>query len=339
MNHTYQPSGKISPIFWPAAAAAGIITAVAALLCVFGIQASYATLLDVMIYLGVTKYTAKFGALLCIKGGRARKPGFARGVGIVLALWYWLLLLVFYIPVKEVLAAEGSAWIWKWDGAWKEALTRIFRGLSTGAGAAGSVGVKGTSWMGFNTWRSIVLMIWEPVASLREFGAVITGKRGNAVFTMPGIVCVVLLAAVFLAAVLQFSYVFGRQGQEPFCEASGKWAKKTVIYLRCDGQETFLSRLLLGDTAVLAELVPLGSDKAESCIKVSVFGAKESDPFYVSVSKMTEAGKRQAPNDAGNSENKRKKQKKKAYEEEPLAEYLEIDRGTALYLLSRSDFR
>ena len=40
MNHAYQPSGKISPLFWPAAAAMAVITAAAALLCAFGVQAA-----------------------------------------------------------------------------------------------------------------------------------------------------------------------------------------------------------------------------------------------------------------------------------------------------------
>lgn len=289
MNRTYQPSGKISPLFLPAAAGMLVITAAAALLCAFGIQASHATLLDIIIYSAVTGFVAKSGALLCVKCGRVRRPAFAKWYGIVLAVWYWLLLAVFHMPVRAVLAAEKSVWIWKWHGAWKEALTQL-----PGGG-----------------------MFWEQVLSLKNNGAVITGKSGNILFNMPGTVCIVLLILLFLAAVVRFGIAFWTQGRAPYCEASGKWAKETVVKLCCREEETFLSRLLLGDTAVLAELEPLGGGEADCYFKVSVFVADRSTVFYVSVSKMTKAGRKKVT-------------------EEQLAEYLVLDRGTGLSLLSRS---
>ena len=312
MNHTYQPSGKISPLFWPAAAAMLIITAAAALLCVFGIQASQATLLDLMIYSAITKYIVNFGTFLCVRTGRVRKPAFAKVAGVVLAVWYWLLLLVFYTPVKAVLDAEKSVWVWKWDGAWKESL----------------------SWKGA---LSQLKMFWEPVLSLKNTGAAITGKSGNVLFDLPGILCVVLLAVVFFAAVIQFGLAFWKQGRAPFCEVSGKWAKETVIDLRCQTEETTsLSRLLLGDTAVLAELEPLGSEEADCYFKVSMFAADRSTAFYVSVSKMTKAEKQRASDFGSHSDVKPKRRKKPVYREEQVAEYLVLDRGTGLSLLSRS---
>lgn len=289
MNRTYQPSGKISPLFWPAAAAMVVITAAAALLCAFGVQASQATLLDMIIYFAITKYTANFGTFLCIRGGRVRKPAFAKACGIALAVWYWLLLVAFATPVKAILDAENSVWIWKWDGAWKD----------------------------FTIWRPRLNMFWEPVLSLKSTGAVITGKSGTALFTLPGIACVAVLAVVFLAAVVQFGFAFWKQGRAPFCETSGKWAKETVVNLQCQSEEAFLSRLLLGDTTVLADLDPLGNEEADSYFKVSMFAADRSTTFYVSVSKM-------------------KRVEKKKTEKEQVAEYLVLDRGTGLSLLSRS---
>ena len=55
MNHIYQPSGKISLLFWPAAVAMLVVTVSAALLCTYGIQVSHATLLDMMIFFTITK--------------------------------------------------------------------------------------------------------------------------------------------------------------------------------------------------------------------------------------------------------------------------------------------
>lgn len=297
MNHTYQPSGKISILFCPAAAGMLVITAAAALLCVFGIQASHATLLDMMIYFAATKFVASSGTFLCVKGGRVRNPAFAKVCGIALAVWYWLLMLAFNTPVKAVLKAEGAVWIWKWDGAWKEALAQL-------------------SWLP---------AFWEPVLSLRAAGAVITGKSGDVLFTMPGIICVILLAVLFLAAVVQFGFAFWNQGRAPFCEVSGKWAKETVVNLRCREDETFLSRLLLGDTTVLADLEPLGGEDADCYFKVSVFAVDRSTAFYASVSRMIKADKE-----------KNKRRKKPAFKEEQMAEYLVLDRGTGLSLLSRS---
>ncbi len=340
MNHTYQPSGKISPVFWPAAAAVSVATAAAALLCVFGIQASHATLLDMMIYFAVTGFVAKCGTLLCVKGGRVRNPAFAKAAGIALAVWYWLLLIAFSTPVKAVLTAEGSAWIWKWDGAWKEALVQFVRDFSGGAGAGGSVGTEGVLWTKSAVWLSRLKMFWEPVLSLKGTGAVVTGKRGNTLFTLPGMACVALLAVLFLAAVWQLGFAFWRQGRAPFCEASGKWMRETVVNLRCREEETFLSRLLLGDTTVLADLEPLGSEDADCYIKASVFAADRSAAFYVSVSKMKKAEKQKAekkrtPRSAERADVKSQRRKKPAFEEEMVAEYLVLDRGTGLALLSR----
>ena len=187
-----------------------------------------------------------------------RKPAFAKACGIALAVWYWLLLVAFATPMKAILDAENSVWIWKWDGAWKN----------------------------FTIWRPRLNMFWEPVLSLKSTGAVITGKSGNALFTLPGIACVAVLAVVFLAAVVQFGFAFWKQGRAPFCETSGKWAKETVVNLQCQSEEAFLSRLLLGDTTVLADLNPLGNEEADSYFKVSIFAADRSTTFYVSVFKM-----------------------------------------------------
>lgn len=330
MNHTYQPSGKVSLLFWPAAAAMLVITAAAALLCVFGIQVSHATLLDMMIYFAVTGRVADFGTFLCVKGGRVRKPAFAKAAGVVLAVWYWLLLIAFYTPVKAVLDAEQSVWVWKWDGAWKEALAQLVRDFS------GSAGTEGVPWTGLTVWLSRLRMFWEPVLSLKSTGAVVTGKSGNTLFTMPGFVSIVLLAVLFLAAAVQFGVAFRKQGRAPFCESSGKWAKETVVNLRCREEETFLSRLLLGDTTVLADLEPLGSKEADCYFKVTMFAADRNGAFYVSVFKMTKAEKQRPPGSAGNPDVKPKRRKKPVYEEEQLAEYLVLDRGTGLLLLSRS---
>lgn len=297
MNHTYRPSGKISFLFWPAAAGMLIIAAAAALLCAFGIQASRATLLDMMIYFTVTKFVADFGMFLCVKGGKVRKPAFAKACGIALAVWYWLLILLFSAPVKAVLTAEGSALIWKWGGAWKKALAQL-------------------SWI--PAFRELFL-------SLKAAGVAITGKSGNVLFTMPGTLCVVFLAVLFLAAVVQFGFVFWNQARAPFCEVSGKWAKETVVELRCRTEESFLSRLLLGDTTALADLEPLGSENPDCYFKVSLFAGDRNAAFYASVSKMTEVQKKKAA-----------KRNKPVFEEELLTEYLVLDRGTGLWLLSCS---
>ncbi len=349
MNHTYQPSGKISPLFWPAAAAMLVITAAAALLCVYGIQASHAALLDMMIYFAVTGRIADFGAFLCIKGGRVRKPAFAKAGGIVLAVWYWLLLIGFYTPVKAVLTAEQSVWLWKWDGAWKEALAQFVHSFmnSAGMGGNGEIGVaggEGALWEGFIVWPGRLRMFWEPVLSLKDSGAAVTGKSGNTLFVMPGIVCVLLLAVLFLAAVVQFGLAFWQQGRAPFCEISGKWAKQTVMNLRCQTEEIFLSRLLLGDTTVLADLEPIDGGNEDSYVKVSVFAADRNGTFYASVSKMAKAENHWRPSYKSGSNIETKKPskrkwlprgKKPIYEEEQLAEYILLDRGTGLFLLSR----
>lgn len=335
MNHTYQPSGKISSLFWPAAAAMLVITAAAALLCVFGVQASQATLLDMMIYSAITKYTANFGTFLCVKTGRVRKPAFAKAAGIAMAVWYWLLLIAITTPVKVVLEAEDSVWIWKWDGAWKEALSQLARDFLDGAATGGSVGMKGASWLDFNIWLSRFRMFWEPVLSLKNTGAAFTGKSGNVLFIMPGLLCAILLAVVFLAAVIQFGLAFWKQGRAPFCEVSGKWAKETIVNLQCGTEETSLSRLLLGDTTVLAELEPPGSEDEDCYFKVSMFAADRSTTFYVSVSKMIKDEKKRAAGSADPSGVKKKRRKKPVYREEKVAEYLVLDRGTGLSLLSR----
>ncbi len=319
MNHIYQPSGKISLLFWPAAVAMLVVTVSAALLCTYGIQVSHATLLDMMIFFTITKYIAKLGALLCIKFGRVRKPAFARGVGIALALWYWLFLLAFHAPVKAALTAENSVWIWKWSGAWKEALAQYVRD---------AFGTAGQPWR----W-----MLLEPVLSLKENGAVITGKSGNTLFTVPGLVCAALLAILLLGTVWQFGFALWEQGRAPFFEASGKWAKKTVVNLKCPTEETFLSRLLLGDTTVLADLEPPGIEDADSYFKVSVFAIDGGESFYVSVSKMITSKKQRSSRFAVHSDHQSKRRKKQVFEEEQVAEYLVMDRGTGFSLLRRAD--
>lgn len=300
MNHTYQPSGKISLLFWPAAAAMLTVTAVAALLCIFGIQASRATLLDMMIYSAATKCVAHLGVFLCVRGGKVRKPAFARAAGIALALWYWLLLIAFYPPVKAVLEGEKLVWDREWDQVWKEALTQ-YAHIFFGNG-----------------------------------GVAITGKSGNVLFTMPRIACIMLLAILLLAAAGQFGFGFWKQARAPFCEASGKWARETVVNLGCPEEDSFISRLLLGDTAALAELEPLGGRDPDCYFMVSVFAADWDSPIYVSVVKKTKVKKEPRPRSPDRADAKPKRRKKPVYEEEQVAEYLAADRGTGFALLSRS---
>ena len=292
MNQTYQPSGKISILFVPVLAAVILMTAAGAITCTFCMAFSPYTVIDAVIFIIFTGFIAKYGAIWCIRCGKVRNPVFSSLTGFFLAAWYCYLLMVVYLPVKGIFTMES----FRLSGEDLVQLFRIFR---------------------FSKF-------WETILLLRNEGAAFTGKTGNTLFVIPGIVCIILLSILFLITALYFALTFHERSGVPFCESSGRWAKEVVLTCGIsDDEELFLTRLLLGDTKVLSLLKPLNEVNVDHYqVSVYVTGAKQN--FYASVSKMENSGK--TDRHTGKVE----------FEEKELTQYLAVDRATGLSLLSRS---
>lgn len=259
MNQTYRPSGKISFFFVPAFAVMLLMTAAGTFVCAFCIWFSPYTVIDAVIFIIFTVFMAKYGALLCIKCGKVRNPFLSGIAGLILAVWYWYLLIVSYLPVKEIFTMESFHLP-------KENLMLTFRIFQPSK-------------------------LWEAILALRNEGAAFTGKTGNTLFVIPGTVCIIFLSIAFLVTTLSFALTYRSRSRYPFCESSGKWAKEIVLTRSIpEDEELFLSKLFLGDTKVLSGLKPLNEVNVDH-YQISLFVTGRKENFYVSISKMENSGK------------------------------------------------
>ena len=291
MNHTYRPSGKISVLFVPALAVMLLMAAAGTFACTFCIWFSPYTMIDAVIYIIFTRFMAKYGSLWCIKCGKVRNSALSVLTGLFLALWYWYLLLVLYRPVRKIFTEDSF------------------------------ILPKDSLCQAFQIFRPSEFQ--EAFTSLMNEGAAFTEKNGGSLFYITGTVCIVILSLVFLATAAYFAAAFQSRSRYPFCEASGRWAEEITLTSSVSAdEELFLTKLLLGDTQVLSDLMPLHEVNVDH-YQITLFVTGKKDNFYATVCKMNNSGK--TDRHTG----------KIFFEETKLVKYLVIDRTTGLSLLSR----
>lgn len=258
MNQVYQPSGQVSILFLPVFAIMLFMAAISALACVFCVQFSPYSVLDVAICFVIAKGVGKYGGIWSIKCGKVRNPMIATVSGILAALWYGYFLVVFYLPIWEMSQAESI-------DSLKVAPGQLLGRLS---------------FSGF----------FHAVSELKSKGAEITGKSGNVFFVLPGSPCIVLLVLCCIILAAYCASVFRETSKHPYFEESGRWAKEIVIIRRVpENEELFLSKLLLGETEALTRLQHLNEVNVDH-YKVSLFSGGDRDGFYASVFRMENSG-------------------------------------------------
>lgn len=291
MHQVYKPSGKVSFLFMPVYAAMLFIAALTAFVCIFCIHFSPYSVFDIAILIFVTAATGRYGALWCVKAGKVRNLVFSVVSGLFLAVFYWYMLIIFYLPVKNVFILKSFYFL-------DEKPLEFLRVLK-------------------------LQELLKVFSILKHNGAGITGRKGNIFFTMPGNVCIVILSLLFIVTAIYFMLEFHQAACYPFCEASGKWFKETVLsFCPPDNKELFLSKLLLGDFTVLYYLEPLYEVNVDY-YKISLFTNNIKDRFYISVSYMENSGKLD------------KKTGNMLFSENILVTYLAIDNNTGRGLLTR----
>ena len=227
--------------------------------------------------------------------GKVRHPVFSAISGIILGLFYWYFIIILYMPVKSMFIMK-SFYLLNEPPA---RLLRIFH---------------------FKEFASAF-------STLKNNGAVITGKRGEVYFTMPGNVCIIMLIILCIVSVIFFASEFYKNSGRPFCETSGKWMKKIVFTSSVpEDDELFISKLLLGDCTVLSSLEPLYEVNTHHC-KISLYTSSFNDKFYISLSYMENRGKLDT------------KTGKTKFKENELVEYLGIDNNTGRSLLTRNWYK
>lgn len=295
MNHVYKPSGKISLLFFPVFIIMLFIIAMCTFVYIFIIHFSPYSLFDAVIFVFATIKSAKYSALCCVKTGKVRNPVFSAVSGIILGLFYWYFLLIFYLPVKSMFTTKTLYLLNKPVSGFLQ-LFQIKKLTST-------------------------------LSILKNNGAVITGKRGEAYFTIPGNICIIILIISCIVSVIFFASEFYKNSRIPFCEKSGKWMKKIAFTCSVpEDDELFITKLLLGDCKVLASLEPLYEVNVDHC-KVLLYTSPFKDKFYISLSYMENAGKLDT------------KTGKTKFNENKLIEYLGIDNDTGRSLLTRSQYK
>ncbi len=295
MNQVYKPSGKISFLFFPIFSAFVFVISVCAFVCIFCIHFSPYSLFDAMIFTFATIKTAKYSALACVRAGKVRHPAFSAVSGVILGLFYWYFIIIFYLPVKSMFVMKSF---------------HLFNGPLTGL-------LRVFHFKGFASALSI----------LKNNGAVITGKKGEAYFTMPGNICIIILIILCIVSVIFFASEFYKNSGRPFCETSGKWMKKIVFTSSVpEDDELFISKLLLGDCTVLSSLEPFYEVNAHHC-KISLYTSGFNDKFYISLSYMENCGKLDP------------KTGKTNFKENELVEYLGIDNNIGNSLLARNFYK
>ncbi len=295
MNHVYKPSGKISFLFFPVYTAMVFVIAVCAFVCIFCIHFSPSSLFDAIIFIFATIKVTKCSALSCVRAGKVRHPVFSAISGMILGLIYWYFIIIFYLPVKSGFIMKSFYLL----NEPSSGLLRIFR---------------------FKEFASAFSI-------LKHDGAVITGKRGEIYFTIPGNICIIMLVILCIVSVIFFASEFYKNSGRPFCEASGKWMKKIVFTSSVpEDDELFISKLLLGDCTVLSSLEPLYEVNTSHC-KISLYTSGFDDKFYISLSYMENSGKLDT------------KTGKIKFKENELVEYLGIDNNTGSSLLTRNWYK
>lgn len=259
MHEVYKPSGKVSFLFMPVYAAMLFVAALTAFICIFCIHFSPYSVFDAAILVFVTAAAGKYGALWCVNAGKIRNPAFSVISGLFLAIFYWYMLVVFYLPVKNVFILKSFYFL---DENPLEFL-QVFR----------------------------LQELLKALSILKHNGAGITGRKGNIFFTMPGTACIVILSILCIITAIYFMLEFYEAACYPFCETSGKWFRETVLsFYPPDNKELFLSKLLLGDFTVIYYLEPLYEVNV-NYYKIYLFTNNLKDKFYISLSYMENSGK------------------------------------------------
>lgn len=294
MNHVYKPSGKISFLFLPVFLIILFIMAICAFVCVFLIHFSPYSLFDAIIFIFAIIKIAEYSALCCVRAGKVRNPVFSAVSGIITGLSYWYFFIIFYLPIKNMFVMK--------------------------------------SFYLFNESPSGILQIFgfkeltNAFSVLKTNGALVTGKRGESFFTVPGNICIIIFIISCIASLIFFALEFYKYSRNPFCETSGKWMKKIVFTSSVpEDDESFITKLLLGDCKVLTYLEPLYELNVDHC-KISLYTSGLNDKFFVSLSYMENSGKLDT------------KSGKTKFNENELVEYLEIDNDTGRSLLTRSQY-
>lgn len=291
MNQIYQPSGKVSALSVPVYAVMLAMAAISALACACCVQLSPYSVLDAAICFAVAKGVGKYGALWCIRLGKVRNSLAATVGGMFAALWYGYFLVACYLPMQEMFRAESI-------DALKDAPEQMLGKLS------------------FSDALHALL-------ELKRRGADITGKGGDVYFSLPGTVSIALLAVCAIIMVAYFAWAFREASKYPYFEDSGRWAREFVMVRSMpEDEELFRSKLLLGETGVLAGLRSLEEVNVDH-YKVSLFFGDDRDGYYVSLSRM-----------AGSGEVDRRTGKM-VFEEEEMIKYLAVGRDVGSTLLTR----
>lgn len=289
MNQVYKPSGKISFLFFPVFVIMLLIMAICAFVCIFCIQFSPYSLFDAIIFIFATIKITKYSALFCVRAGKVRNTLFSAISGIVLGISYWYFLIIFYMPVKNMFTIKSFYLNGDLQG-----VLRLFH---------------------FKELSSTF-------SALKNNGALITGKRGEVLFTIPGNICIIILIISCIISLIFFASEFYTNSRKPFCETSCQWMKKIVFTSSVpEDDELFITRLLLGDGKVLTSLEPLYEVNVEHC-KISLYTSPLKDKFYISLSYMENSGRLDT------------KTGKTRFKENELVEYLGIDNDTGRSLLT-----
>lgn len=294
MNHVYKPSGKISFLFLPVFLIILFIIAICAFACVFIIHFSPYSLFDAIIFTFAIIKIAKYSALYCVRAGKVRNPGFSAVSGIISGLSYWYFFVIFYLPVKSMFTMKSFYLL-------NESPSKILQ------------------MFGFKELTNAFSM-------LKNNGVLITGKRGEGFFTVPGNICIIIFMVSCIVSLIFFALEFYKYSHKPFCETSGKWMKKIVFTSSVpEDAELFITKLLLGDCKMLTYLEPLYEINVDH-YKISLYTSSLNDKFFVSLSYMENSGKLDT------------KSGKTKFNENELIEYLGIDNDTGRSLLTRSRY-
>lgn len=294
MNHVYKPSGKISFLFLPVFLIILFIIAICSFVCVFIIHFSPYSLFDAIIFIFAIIKIVKYSALCCVRAGKVRNPVFSAVSGIIAGLSYWYFFVIFYLPVKSMFTMKSFYLL-------NESPSRILQMF---------------------TFKELT----NAFSMLKNNGVLITGRRGEGFFTVPGNICIIIFMVSCIVSLIFFALEFYKYSCKPFCETSGKWMKKIVLTSSVpEDDKLFITKLLLGDYKVLTYLEPLYNINVDH-YKISLYTSSLNDKFFVSLSYMENSGKPDT------------KSGKTKFNENELIKYLGIDNDTGRSLLTRSRY-
>lgn len=244
MFHTYQPSGKISPVFYPMLILTMLIVAPSvSFLYVYFIWYIPSTLADIIAYAAALVILCAISGKYCIKIGKVRSKKAAGIAAAIIFLWFCYLSAV------------------------------IFHSLFVGQNSFEGVRQAFTDPKALLHTMQTLIKEGYPIESLRK----------GFIFTYHGKVMPILWGIKFLCSLCYVRYYLRDDSVQPFSETVNQWYRAYVLLLEgIPDVEEFKKKIFFGDNMAIRGMKALTEANKDHC-EATVYAVEGDINHYVTL--------------------------------------------------------